>query len=213
MLAHLPDLGAHTRTARYEVKLADGTTRSRVVNQFSQDKRNNWAHVGSFRLGPGSNVSLSNLYNKGDGTWDVAYDAMAFIPLASKPYTYVALGDSFSAGEGNPPYETNSAFTWHDQDDRCHRSEQQAYPKQLTHNGANIAAGSNGAQPYEFHLLACSGATTVSLTDAAIDRPGENVGGEHALGRGGLALRGGAATRTRLSGRRHGSRHNHHRWQ
>jgi hypothetical protein len=176
VLAHLPDHGAHTRTARYEVKLADGSTRSRVVNQFNQNKRNTWAHVGSFRLGAGSTVTLSNLYNKGDGNWDVAYDAVAFIPLPSKPYTYVAFGDSYSAGEGNGPYDRDSDFEWKSQEDRCHRAQQGAYAKQITHNGANISSRSNGAEPYEFHFLACSGATTVSMTDAAIDAAGENVG-------------------------------------
>ncbi|MGW4797432.1 golvesin C-terminal-like domain-containing protein, partial [Nonomuraea sp. NPDC004297] len=174
VLAHLPDHGAHTRTARYEVKLADGTVRSRVVNQFSQDKSNNWAHVGSFRLGPGSNVSLTNLYDKGDGSWDVAWDAMAFVPLSGKPYTYVALGDSFSSGEGNGPYERNSDFEWHNAEDRCHRSEAGAYPRMITHNGVRIAEQSNGGQPYEFHFQACAGATAVAMTDAAVDAGGEN---------------------------------------
>jgi lysophospholipase L1-like esterase len=173
VLAHLPDHGAHTRTARYEVKIADGTTRSRVVNQFSQGKRGNWAHVGSFQLKQGSSVSLTNLYNKGDGTWDVAWDAMAFIPLTGKPYTYVALGDSYSSGEGNEPYDHNSHFDWHGDADRCHRSAS-AYPRLVTHAGLRIAEHSNGTEPYEFHFEACAGATTVAMTDAAIDGPGEH---------------------------------------
>jgi hypothetical protein len=175
VLVHLPDHGAHTRTARYDIRLADGTTRYRVLNQFNQDHRDTWAHLGSFRLGPGSNVSLSNEYARGDGTWDVAYDAIAFVPLAGKPYTYVAIGDSYSSGEGNEPYEAGSAFTWHGSEDRCHRSGQ-AYPRLVTRGGVNIADHSNGTEPYEFHFQACAGASMVSLTDDAIDGPGENVG-------------------------------------
>lgn len=175
VVAHLPDHGAHTRTARYQVRLADGSVRLRVVNQFNQDRRGTWAHIGSFRLGPGSNVMLSNVYPKGDGDWDVAYDAMAFIPLPSKPYSYVALGDSYSAGEGNPPYDTDGAFKLNDSEDKCHRAPL-AYSRTVKHNGVAIAAHSAGTEPYEFQHLACSGATTVGLTDAAVDEPGENAG-------------------------------------
>jgi len=176
IMAHLPDLGAHTRTAKYTIKIADGTTRTRVVNQFSQDKRGNWAHLGSFQLSPGSNVSLSNIYERGDGNWDVAYDAMAFIPLSSKPYSYVALGDSYSSGQGNGPYQLDSDFGWHNQEDRCHRSEQSAYAKLVKHNGQPIAPNSNGTAPYEFQFLACANATTVAMTDKAVDASGENTG-------------------------------------
>ncbi|MFC7549614.1 SGNH/GDSL hydrolase family protein [Plantactinospora sp. GCM10030261] len=176
VLAKLPDHGAHTRTALYTVSLADGTTRSRVVNQFSQDRRGTWADIGSFRLAPGSDVTLTNLYNKGDGTWDVAWDAMAFVPLAGKPYTYVALGDSYASGEGNEPYEHNSDFRWRGQEDRCHRAAADAFAKRVSHNGVRIAEHARGTELYEFHFESCAGATTVAMTDAAVDRPDENTG-------------------------------------
>jgi hypothetical protein len=176
VLAHMPSHGAHTRQARYEIKLADGSTRYRIVNQFSQDALNQWAHVGSFHLAPGSSVTLTNVSPEGDGVWDIAYDAMAFIPLPAKPYTYVAIGDSYSSGEGVEPYEHNSDFEWKGQGNRCHRSYQAFSKLARRPGGPPMSTGSEGTGPYEYHLLACAGSTTPGLTDAAVDKPGENVG-------------------------------------
>ena len=48
-----------------------------------------------------------------------------------RPGRYVALGDSYSAGEGLPPYETGTEDT-EKGGDRCHRSDDYAYPLLLT---------------------------------------------------------------------------------
>ncbi|KJE20543.1 lysophospholipase L1-like esterase [Frankia torreyi] len=61
------------------------------------------------------------------------------------PTTYVALGDSYSSGEGNPPFDDGTATT----KDDCHRSPQ-AWPRLLGVDGSGSIAG-NGH-------LACSGA-------------------------------------------------------
>jgi lysophospholipase L1-like esterase len=62
---------------------------------------------------------------------------------------YVALGDSYSSGEGVEPYDPESFD--------CHRSPG-AYP--------SLAAGQPPAGTYTYWFLACSGATTDDVNDA-----------------------------------------------
>lgn len=75
-------------------------------------------------------------------------DTGGFTTYTSTKLNYVAMGDSFSAGEGNSPY-----FSWTDtSDNQCHRSNPSAYPEWL-------------AQTPSLNLnltdfVACSGATT-----------------------------------------------------
>jgi hypothetical protein len=71
--------------------------------------------------------------------------ALASPALAAEPVPYVALGDSFSSGEGNGPF-----------DGRCHRAEggNSAYPRMLPALVGYIAAP-------QFH--ACTGATTADV--------------------------------------------------
>jgi lysophospholipase L1-like esterase len=65
---------------------------------------------------------------------------------------YVALGDSYSSGEGNAPYEPASATD----DDKCHRSQLDAYSKQLRLPRVTIST---------LHFFACSGATSADVLD------------------------------------------------
>lgn len=62
-----------------------------------------------------------------------------------KPLTYVALGDSYSSGEGNPAYDLSAA---------CHRSSS-SWPVRVGAANAPRIAGTRN--------LACSGATTDAL--------------------------------------------------
>jgi hypothetical protein len=71
--------------------------------------------------------------------------AQAASPAVDSGITYVALGDSYSSGEGNPPFEAGTNTN----DDRCHRSAA-AYP--------HILASTYATHPPLF--FACSGATT-----------------------------------------------------
>ncbi|ADP78254.1 SGNH/GDSL hydrolase family protein [Pseudofrankia inefficax] len=64
-----------------------------------------------------------------------------------QPLTIVALGDSYSSGEGNAPFDTDAAT--------CHRSAS-AWPRLL---GQQLTGST-------VKLLACSGAKTYSLTSA-----------------------------------------------
>lgn len=64
---------------------------------------------------------------------------------------YVALGDSFAAGEGLPRYERGTDTTT----DQCHRSARKSYPELLERS--RLSAFN------QLHSVACSGAITASL--------------------------------------------------
>ncbi|MFD4336881.1 hypothetical protein ACFWPP_06705 [Streptomyces anulatus] len=76
--AHIPDHGAQTSKAEYRIKHAHGTT----VKAISQDanQSNKWVDLGAYRFNDSfPEVSLHN-FNGGDGSKDIAYDAIAFVP-------------------------------------------------------------------------------------------------------------------------------------
>jgi GDSL-like Lipase/Acylhydrolase family len=166
---HVPDNGATTEMADYQISLGNGQTRHRLVNQDWW--KNTWVDLGTFNLSGGASVSLSN--GNSHVMWtdgrDVAYDAVAFIP-STQPYSrYVALGDSYSAGEGLGPYEPDGDQYNDGTPDSCHRSGQAySYQVKLPGHGASIAAD-EAANRADFHFLACSGAETINLTDGSVD--------------------------------------------
>ncbi|WP_007511086.1 SGNH/GDSL hydrolase family protein [Pseudofrankia saprophytica] len=73
-------------------------------------------------------------------------------PLADKPLTIVALGDSYSSGEGNAPFDLDAAS--------CGRGAN-AWPRLL---GQEIAGST-------VRLLACSGAKTTAFTTSFHGQP------------------------------------------
>ncbi|HEX6675815.1 MAG TPA: SGNH/GDSL hydrolase family protein [Actinomycetes bacterium] len=180
---HVPSHGAWTRQADYRIKLGNGQTRHRVVNQAWQ--RDQWVDIGVFNLAAGASVSLSSVTEDGRGE-DVAFDAVAFIQTVKPQAFYVGLGDSYSAGEGNKPYDPNSAYSFVDDFgnagetvNTCHRSVNDAYARQVRlpgHSQPIAQEAATGAGTAAFAFIACSGAITTSITDAAIDTPGQNAG-------------------------------------
>lgn len=70
--------------------------------------------------------------------------------------SYIALGDSFSSGEGVEPFEASTDIP---NLNKCHRSEN-AYPRLLVDEHGAPSLGSDG-------FRACSGAVTTNITDAA----------------------------------------------
>jgi GDSL-like lipase/acylhydrolase family protein len=81
------------------------------------------------------------------------------VPLhTDPPPAYVAIGDSYTSGEGLKPYLSGSDTIGN----TCHRSRTQAYPEQM--------AGRDSGLPLEFH--ACSGADTTSYWQANRDQSG-----------------------------------------
>ncbi|MEV0928820.1 hypothetical protein AB0I99_27545 [Streptomyces spongiicola] len=77
--AHIPDHGAQTAEAIYEIKHANGTATKTISQTANED--NKWVDLGSyFFAGMVPEVSLSNFNSGGTGDKDVAWDAIAFVP-------------------------------------------------------------------------------------------------------------------------------------
>ena len=94
------------------------------------------------------------------------YDGPAVPSVYQKGAAYVAMGDSFSSGEGNPPFEWGTEV---DGTNECHRSGQ-AYPRLL----ANDSALDLGSVAF----VACSGATTASVLNGHSGKGNWNEGAQ-----------------------------------
>lgn len=170
----IPDTGAWTRQARYDIDLGNGQRRYRVVNQAWQ--AHTWVDLGVFRMDGIPSVTLSTYTRDGIGADSIVFDAVAFIPASAPSAQYVALGDSYSSGEGLPPFLPNSDYKRSDDsaENACHRSVAGAYPTQVKLPGhtttiAEEAAGGTAS----FAFLACSGALTTNITRNAYNDPPE----------------------------------------
>jgi hypothetical protein len=75
----LPDHGAQTPAAHYVVKTARGD-RHRVISQPGQGNR--WVPIGTFMFDGVPEVTLDNSTPTGTGDDDIAFDAVAFAPVA-----------------------------------------------------------------------------------------------------------------------------------
>ena len=181
VLVHLPDTGAQTREAVYTVDGSDSTSKQRAVLQ----RAGGWVSLGAFHFTGTPQVSLSNTTVDGDASEDIAWDAVAFQSLSGKPAnSYVAMGDSYSSGEGVSPtagddyfpesdyYDANAPST----KDSCHRSKD-AWPRQTVLPGQSqsvgaLADGFNTGM--DFHFTACSGARHYDMTgDGQNGEPGQ----------------------------------------
>lgn len=83
----------------------------------------------------------------------------------SKATTYVALGDSFSSGEGNDPWRNAPGSTSYKKDffdDECHRSPL-AYPMQVRNGPNGNVFATSTADRDLFTFAACAGATTKDI--------------------------------------------------
>ncbi|WNI17059.1 hypothetical protein [Actinacidiphila sp. ITFR-21] len=79
VLVHIPDTGAQTKQAVYQIETAFGTVK-RTLDQ-SAHADNDWLVLGAYRFNNKTpQVSLSNTVSSGNGDDDVAYDAVAFLP-------------------------------------------------------------------------------------------------------------------------------------
>jgi hypothetical protein len=165
VMVHLPAQGAQTYQAHYTVTDGStGATRTRVIN--TDYGQNQWVSLGSMHLGTNSTVALTSL-SAHDSSSDVAWDAVAFVPGSKPAYKVVALGDSYSSGEGDPPFDS---FPSDNKANGCHRSTA-TYSRQLKMPGQSTAAYSNSAD--ELDLIACSGAHSVSITSSAVNSSGQ----------------------------------------
>ena len=95
----------------------------------------------------------------GNPNYPVGYEG-APVRTSEPPLRYVAMGDSFSSGEGNPPFEAGTDTG----SNTCHRSTQ-AYPRLLQNDpGLNLG-------PVAF--VACSGATTANVLGGQNGEPAQ----------------------------------------
>jgi hypothetical protein len=172
VLVHMPDHGAYTRGASYLVGLGNGTSEARIAPQRTMG--NNWVSLGVFSFAGTPQVTLSNVTNDGNGTEDVAWDAVAVQPLPAKPTDIVvSLGDSYSSGENASGPDGVDYYPQTDVDgdnppetDLCHRSRL-AWSRKgvLADSGASIGMRSdNWDSTIDYHLLACSGAVANNVS-------------------------------------------------
>ena len=171
---HMPDHGAHTQQAAYEIDHGDGTTETRYALQ--RTRAHEWVSLGAMRFNGKPSISLSTKTFDGIGVDDVAWDAVAIEPLPDAPdLSVVVLGDSYTSGEGASELEGDDYYVETDNNghlaadegrNACHRSRL-AWPRQVRIDG-QVSLGLRHDQldqELDFHFLACSGAVTGDLID------------------------------------------------
>ncbi|MGJ5898374.1 GDSL-type esterase/lipase family protein [Streptomyces niveiscabiei] len=166
VMVHLPDHGAHTQQAKYEIDTGNGKfTRTRFIGQ--EHGSNTWVSLGAYQVSGKPRVRLSNLTLDGTGDDDVAWDAVAFQPLGEKPHHMVAvLGDSYTSGEGAGNYSPESdkdhgTAQWN----ACRRSDN-AWARKLVLPGMTKPVGAetdSWGYDAELGFVACSGAMTKNV--------------------------------------------------
>jgi hypothetical protein len=173
----IPVIGAWDPQANYQINPGGGQAiQHRIVNQAQQ--RNSWISLGIFHLESGASVSLSNVTYGGLGR-DIAWSAVAFVQSAAPTADYVAMGDSYSSGEGNQPFDPDSDYSYNGMTDACHRSGPtgagDAYSNQFDLDGDSKTAPQLAATPgsgVQYEFLACSGEFTSGMDFAALDSKG-----------------------------------------
>ncbi|MBB5868384.1 hypothetical protein F4553_001763 [Allocatelliglobosispora scoriae] len=167
----LPDVGATERLARYDIDLGNGQTRFRVIPQRSTS--NTWWDLGTFRFDGIPAVSLSTYTVDGYGDHTVAWDAVALVPSVQPSASYVAMGDSYSSGEGLAPYRAGTDIPEGDpESNTCHRAQRDAYPSQVKVPGHSTTIEQEAAAGNaNFAFIACSGAKTTNITRTAYNSP------------------------------------------
>ncbi|MEU6541486.1 SGNH/GDSL hydrolase family protein [Streptomyces sp. NPDC047000] len=184
VLVYLPDTGAQTRQATYVVGGSDSTSPQRVILQRSGGAGQTasslyphpgWVSLGAFHFTGTPTVTLSNATEDGTADEDIAWGAIAFQPLSGKPAnSVVAMGDSYSSGEGVSATGGTDFFSEtdypNDDDalvDKCHRSTL-AWSRQATLPGyaQSIGLMADSLDPQmDYHFVACSGARTFNMLD------------------------------------------------
>ncbi|RKE20276.1 hypothetical protein [Streptomyces sp. TLI_171] len=180
VVVHLPSFGSQTQQAHY--RIYTGTTvKDRVIQADQYLRKNAWVDLGVFEFSAAPKVELNNLTREGDGTDDIAWDAMAFVPLPAKPTDFVVqMGDSYSSGEGAQAYETGTDVdyglrSWN----ACRRSSNSWFRKAVLpgHGGATIGALADGFNAtVDAHSVACSGALTYNMDPDAVGLVPSKVG-------------------------------------
>lgn len=170
VLVHMPSYGAWSPDAMYQIDPGGGqAVQYRAVNQARQ--ANAWISLGVFDLGSGANVSLSNVTYDATGE-DIAWNGAAFVPTTAPTTNYVAMGDSYSSGQGLPLFDPDSDYNYDGMTDACHRSgtsgQQEAYSQLVTLPGQSQPIArqvqADLAGPATYNFIACSGIFTTAIT-------------------------------------------------
>jgi hypothetical protein len=199
VLVYVPDHAAMDPQAVYEIHNSDSSSPNRSLDEgnYLDDNRNpaagHWESLGAFNFKGTPSVSLNNLAPLGlnpgwvDDDRAVDWDAVAFQPLPTKPTNQVvALGDSYSSGEGASNAPVNGAWDYYrssDHDgqtkngdnaefqDSCHRSpyawSRVAYLPDVP--TSSIGSRMNTLDPtLDYHMAACSGAVSQNMLPSSV---------------------------------------------
>lgn len=133
------------------------------LQQFTTSNVNNGYWAASIDLSPyASRLRSGSMYIfvRCEGTSVPNLDYVtSYVSVKLPPKHYVAMGDSYSSGEGNPAFdEGTDTFV-----DKCHRSSL-AWPR--------VMASAQGIG-YDIDHIACSGATTGQLTAGRYGETGQ----------------------------------------
>ncbi|MEU4448382.1 GDSL-type esterase/lipase family protein [Actinosynnema sp. NPDC050801] len=168
VLVHMPSISARSQQAKYTVQGTDSSSPSRVAPQRLMT--NTWRSLGTFNFTSRAKVSLSNLTAEKAENLPIAWDAVAFQPIADNPYHVVGMGDSYASGEGASAGggldylpETDYVEEWEGGDLRnsCHRSKDAWIRKaRLPGDVDNIGRLSDIYSDVELSFVACSSART-----------------------------------------------------
>ncbi|GLZ33013.1 hypothetical protein Lesp02_52010 [Lentzea sp. NBRC 105346] len=168
VLVHMPDHGAHTQQARYDIDRGNGVfERSRYLSQGTE--ANKWVSLGVYQFNGIPRVRLGNITADGRLVNDIAWDAIAFQPLTAKPKHIVAvLGDSYTSGEGAGDYFKESDNNHGTLDWNACRRSRNAWIRQTVLSGQQENLGQLAdrfAPDAELGFVACSGADTNFIMD------------------------------------------------
>lgn len=105
VMVHIPDIAAVLNDAVYTIHPGGGApTKSVGMNQ--DFGTNTWVNLGTFAMQSGGYVTLTNLSGMTPGKYDVAFDAMAFVPRGGTPGVPIGGASSIT----DIPTWLNSAF-------------------------------------------------------------------------------------------------------
>ncbi|MER5700979.1 SGNH/GDSL hydrolase family protein [Micromonospora sp. NPDC002296] len=186
VMVHIPDHGAHTQQARYRINTGSGQ-KTRYIPTRTEAHR--WVTLGTYQFSDqgAQSVELDNITEDGTGVEDVAWDALAFVPLSAKPQHFVvAMGDSYGSGEGAGSYfyESDNNYgsrAWN----ACRRSTKSwQLLTRLPGSSSSIANRLAAHDPnVDFQFVSCSGATAAKMgstvTPSHWQSPPPSIGGYH----------------------------------
>ena len=157
----VPNLGATATEADYTIDNGLGTRHTVTVNQNASD---GWVTLDTTWLGPGSKVSLTNLYVTSGG--DLAFSGMAFVPVGAGKYAMI--GDSYSSGEGSGSGNYDATTDNYHPSTGCPASKpncvNNAHRSTFSYSRYFAANTSTFSSPSTWVHVACSGAVAADFT-------------------------------------------------